>query len=436
MSRDSILERCFKLRANGTDVRTEIMAGLTTFMTMAYILAVNPEILSHTGMDAAALFTATALSAFIGTILMAFLANYPYALAPGMGLNAFFAFTVVAHMGKSWQFALTAVLIEGFIFLLLSLFKIREAIFDSIPTNLKKAVSVGIGFFIALIGATSAGLVRPGQGVIIALGDLSEHRVWVTLFGLLVTGVLLAFKVKGALLFGIIASTLFAIPVGVTSLPQSHIFSLPPSLAPIAFKFDFTNVFSFEMLIVLFSFLFVDIFDTLGTLMGVASKTKMLDEDGKLPRISRCLLTDSVATISGACLGTSTVTTFVESSAGVAEGGRTGFSSVITGLCFAVALFFAPLFGIIPSSATAPALMLVGLFMLSPIKDIPLDDYTESIPAFLTIVMMVFSYSIADGISWGMMSYVLMKVFTGKYKQVSITMYVLALLFLLRYIVL
>lgn len=447
MSKENFLERSFKLKANGTSVRTEVMAGLTTFMTMAYILAVNPLVLSATGMDQKALFTATALSAVVGTLMMAFLAKYPFALAPGMGLNAFFAYTVVLGMGHSWQFALTAVFIEGLIFIALSAFKVREMIFDSIPLSLKKAVSVGIGLFIALIGAINGGIVTSGKigveggknflledGLVIKLADLNSGPALVTIIGLIITAVLLIYKVKGALLIGIVVSTIVAIPMGVTRLPEAGIVSLPPSLAPIAFKFEFASIFTFDMLIVVLSFLFVDIFDTIGTLVGVASKTKMLDENGKLPRISQALMSDAVATVTGSCLGTSTVTTFVESSAGVAEGGRTGLTSLTTSVFFALSLFFAPLFGIVPSSATAPALILVGLFMMSPIKEIDFSDYTEAVPAFLTIVMMPFAYSIADGITFGMMSYVLLKVLSGKAKTVSVTMYILFVLFLCKFI--
>lgn len=447
MSKENFLERSFQLKKNGTTVRTEVMAGLTTFMTMAYILAVNPLVLGATGMDQGALFTATALSAIVGTLLMAILAKYPFAVAPGMGLNAFFAYTVVLGMGHSWQFALTAVFLEGIIFIILSIFKVREAIFDSIPMTLKKAVSVGIGLFIALIGAINGGLVVSGKigseggksflledGLIIQLAKLTSPQALVTIVGLIITAVLLHYKVKGSLLIGIVASTILAIPLGVTSLPAGGLISMPPSLAPIAFKLEFNSIFTIDMLIVIFSFLFVDIFDTIGTLVGVASKTNMLDEKGKLPRISQALLSDAIATVSGACMGTSTVTTFVESSAGVAEGGRTGLTSITTSIFFALSLFLAPLFGIVPGSATAPALILVGLFMMSPIKEINFNDYTEAVPAFLTIVMMPFAYSIADGISFGMVSYVVLKVLAGKGKNVSVTMYILAVLFLAKYI--
>ena len=428
---NGFLERQFKLKEHNTDVRTEVLAGITTFMTMAYILVVNPDILSQAGMDKGGVFTATALSSIIATLIMAFYANYPFALAPGMGLNAFFTFTVVlGPMHKSWQFALTAVFLEGIIFIILSLFKVREAIFDAIPMNLKKAVSVGIGLFIAFIGLVSAGIVEQG-GAILQVGKLTDRAPLLALIGLLITGILLAKKVKGALLIGIIVTTIIGIPMGVTPTPTGVV-SLPPSLKDVAFKFEWENIFSWDMLIVMFTFLFVDVFDTVGTLVGVASKADMLDEEGKLPRVSQALFADAVGTVAGACLGTSTVTTFVESASGVAEGGRTGLTALTTAGMFALSLLFAPIFTIVPGAATAPALILVGLFMMSPIKDIDLDDFTEAIPAFLTIIMMPLAYSIAEGIVFGMVSYVFLKVLTGKHKDVSVVMYVLAALFILK----
>ncbi|NLY66115.1 MAG: NCS2 family permease [Tissierellia bacterium] len=425
------MERRFKLSENKTDVRTEVLAGLTTFMTMAYILIVNPSILSDAGMDWGGVFTATAISAAVATLLMAFLANYPFALAPGMGLNAFFAYSVVLGMSKSWQFALTAVFIEGIIFILLSLVKVREAIFNAIPMNLKKAVSVGIGLFIALIGLVNAGVVVPGDGTIVGLGNITSRGPLLALIGLIITGLLLARKVKGALFFGIIITTIIGIPLGVTPLPEGFI-QAPPSLSQVAFKFEWNQIFTFDMLVVMFTFLFVDIFDTVGTLVGVASKAKMLDKDGKLPKVSQALFSDAIGTTVGALLGTSTVTTYVESAAGVAEGGRTGLTSFVTATMFILALFFSPIFSIIPAEATAAALVLVGLFMMSPIKEIDLSDFTEAIPAFLTIVMMPFAYSIAQGIVFGMVSYVVLKLITGKHKDISVVMYILALLFVLK----
>ena len=432
------MEKFFMLKENNTDVRTEVLAGVTTFMTMAYILAVNPLILSDAGMDAGGVFTATALSAAIATLVMALYAKYPFGLAPGMGLNAFFAYTVVlGDMQKPWQFALTAILIEGILFIILSFFSVREGIFDSIPLNLKNAVSVGIGLFIAFLGLDGAGIIQAGEGTLLGLGDLTSGAPLVAIIGILVTGFLFAKNVKGALLIGILVSTLVGIPLGVTELPAgvNNIMSLPPSVSKVAFKFvGFDEIFSWDMLIVVFTFLFVDIFDTVGTLAGVASKADMLDEDGKLPRVGKALTADSIGTIAGACLGTSTVTTFVESASGVAAGGRTGLTALSTAGMFLLALFFAPLFTLIPAAATAPALVIVGLFMMSPIKQIDFEDYTESIPAFLTIIMMPFSGSIAEGIVFGMISYVVLKAVTGRFKEVSWTMTIISILFVLRII--
>lgn len=432
------MEKFFMLKENNTDVRTEVLAGVTTFMTMAYILAVNPLILSDAGMDAGGVFTATALSAAIATLVMALYAKYPFGLAPGMGLNAFFAYTVVlGDMQKSWQFALTAILIEGILFIILSFFSVREGIFNSIPLNLKNAVSVGIGLFIAFLGLDGAGIIQAGEGTLLGLGDLTSGAPIVAIIGILVTGFLFAKNVKGALLIGILVSTLVGIPLGVTQLPAgvNNIMSLPPSVSEVAFKFvGFDEIFSWDMLIVVFTFLFVDIFDTVGTLAGVASKADMLDEDGKLPRVGKALTADAIGTIAGACLGTSTVTTFVESASGVAAGGRTGLTALSTAGMFLLALFFAPLFTLIPAAATAPALVIVGLFMMSPIKQIDFEDYTESIPAFLTIIMMPFSGSIAEGIVFGMISYVVLKAVTGRFKEVSWTMTIISILFVLRII--
>lgn len=431
VKKDSFFERRFKLKENGTDVKTEVLAGLTTFMTMAYILIVNPNMLSETGMDWGGVFTATSVAAIIGTLAMAFLANYPFVLAPGMGLNAFFTYSVVFGMSKSWQFALTAVFLEGIIFIILSLFKVREAIFDAIPMNLKKAVSVGIGLFIALIGFINAGLVIADEGTLIALGTITDAGPLLALIGLIIIGILLAKNVKGALLFGILITTAIGIPMGVTALPDGFI-QAPPSISEVAFQFEWANIFTFDMFIVIFTFLFVDVFDTVGTLVGVSSKAGMLDEDGKLPKASQALMADAIGTTAGACLGTSTVTTYVESASGVADGGRTGLTALTAAGMFFLALFLSPIFSIIPGEATAPALILVGLFMMSPIKEIDLEDYTEAIPAFLTIVMMPFAYSIAEGIVFGMVSYVLLKLITGKSKDISGVMWVLGLLFIFR----
>lgn len=427
------LERTFKLNENKTNVKTEIIAGITTFMTMGYILAVNPGILSAAGMDPGGVFTATALSAVIATVIMAFYANYPFVLAPGMGLNAFFAFSVCGIMGHSWEFALTAVFLEGIIFILLSFVNAREAIVNAIPMNLKNAVSVGIGLFIAFIGFQGAGIIVNDDAVLVKLGDVTSPAAIVAILGIIITGILLHKKVKGAILIGILASTIIGLPLGVTPMPEK-IVSLPPSLSQVAFKLNFSEIFTLDMLVVLFTFLFVDVFDTIGTLIGVASKADMLDEKGTLPRVKPALFADAVGTTVGALLGTSTVTTYVESASGVAEGGRTGLTALTSAVLFALALFLAPLFGIIPSAATAPALIIVGLFMMSPIKKIDLDDFTEAIPAFLTIIMMPIAYSIAEGIVFGMVSYAVLKLLTGKGKEVSPVIYILSVLFVLKYI--
>lgn len=430
-----MLDKYFKLKENKTTSKTEIIAGITTFMTMAYILAVNPNILSATGMDKNALFTATALSALVGTLVMALWAKLPFALAPGMGLNAFFAFTVVLGMGYSWQFALTAVFLEGIIFLILTAFNIRELIVNAIPMNMKHAISAGIGLFIAFIGMQNAGLIVNNDVVLVGLGDMGSPTVLVCMFGLLISGILLAVKVKGALLIGIFSSTVLGFFLGITHWPEGGLFSIPPSLEPILFKFDFSRILSFDMLIVLFTFLFVDMFDTVGTLVGVSSKANMLDKKGKIPRVKQALFADAIGTTFGAIVGTSTVTTYVESASGVAEGGRTGLTALSTAGMFLIALFLAPLFLMVPGAATAPALILVGSFMMSPILKINFDDYTESIPVFLTIIMMPLAYSIAEGIVFGMLAYVLLKTLSGKIKEVSIVMWVLAILFLLKFFI-
>jgi len=431
----SILNKLFDFDSSKHSIKTEIIAGITTFMTMAYILAVNPDILSATGMDKAALFTATALSAMVATLIMALVAKLPFALAPGMGLNAFFAFTVVLSMGYSWEFALTAVFIEGIIFIILTIFNIRELIINAIRKNLKHAVSVGIGLLIAFIGLQNSGLIINNETVLVGLGDMKSHSVWVALFGIVIIGVLLVRKIKGALLIGILSSTVLALFLGVTSLPQGGFISLPPSVEPIFFKFDFSQVFTLDMLIVLFTFLFMDMFDTVGTLIGVTDKAGMLTKEGKIPRVKQALLADAIGTTFGAMVGTSTVTTFVESASGVREGGRTGLTAFSTAIMFFLALFLAPLFIMIPAAATAPALFMVGLFMITPILKIDLEDFTEAIPAFLTIIIMPLSYSIADGIIFGMLAYVILKILSGKHKEVSLVMYVLAILFVIKFYV-
>ena len=420
--KDGLLDNFFEISKNNTSVRTEMVAGITTFMTMAYILIVNPSILSAAGMDQGAVFTATALSALVATLIMGLYAKLPFAQAPGMGLNAFFAFTVVLGMGYSYQFALTAVFLEGIIFILLTLFNVREAIVDSIPSNIKKAISVGIGLFIALIGLEGAGIIVHPQdgGTIVALGDITSGTALLAIIGILITGILLVRKVKGALFIGMLITAVVGIPMGVTPVP-TNIVSMPPSISSVFLQFEWSNIFSIDMLIVLFTLLFMDMFDTIGTLVGVATKAKMLDENGKVPNIKKALFADAVGTTFGACVGTSTVSTFVESASGVAEGGRTGLTAVSTGIMFALALFFSPVFASITSAVTCSALVLVGLFMIEPIKEIELNDYTEAIPAFLTIIMMPLAYSISDGIVFGVISYIVLKLLGGKAKDISLT---------------
>ena len=455
------LEKLFHLKENHTDVRTEVMAGVTTFMTMAYILAVNPSILSASGMDSGAVFTATALASAIATLLMAALSNYPFVLAPGMGLNAYFAYTVVLSMGYTWEMALAAVFVEGIIFLALSLTNVREQIFNSIPMNLKYAVSAGIGLFIAFIGLQNAHIVVDSATLVgmysfkasVANGMFSSEGITVllALIGVLITGVLLVKGVKGNILWGILITWALGIVCQLTGLyqinPEAGFYSLLPdfsngisipSLAPTFMKMDFSRVASLDFLVVMFAFLFVDMFDTLGTLIGVASKANMLDEQGRLPRIRGALLSDSVGTAVGAVLGTSTTTTFVESASGVAEGGRTGLTAVVAAILFALSLFLSPIFLAIPSFATAPALIVVGFLMLTSILKVNFDDYTEAIPAYVAVIAMPFMYSISEGIAMGIISYVVINLVTGKAKEKNITplMYVLAVLFVLKYILL
>ena len=458
-----MLEKVFKLSENKTDAKTEILAGITTFMTMAYILAVNPSILSATGMDSGAVFTATALAAFIGTLLMAIFANYPFALAPGMGLNAYFAYTVVLGMGYSWEYALTAVFAEGIIFILLSATNVREAIFNAIPQNLKAAVSVGIGLFIAFIGLQNAKIVIGGStllqlfsvdkynevnGVSASFNDVGI-TVLLAIIGIIVTGILVVKNIKGNILWGILITWLLGIICQFTGLyvPNADLgfYSLLPnfsnglsipSLSPIFCKLDFSGIFSLNFIVILFAFLFVDLFDTIGTLIGVSAKADMLDENGKLPRIKGALMADAVATTVGAVIGTSTTTTFVESASGVSEGGRTGLTSVTTAILFGLSLFLSPIFLAIPSFATAPALVIVGLYMLTNVTNIDFNDMSEAIPCYVCIIAMPFFYSISEGISMGVITYVALNLITGKAKEkkISILMYVLAVLFVLKYV--
>ena len=434
MSAKDLLESFFDLKAHGTTVKTEVIAGFTTFMTMAYILVVNPLILKDAGMDFGAVFTATTVSAIIGTLVMAVWAKLPFALAPGMGLNAFFAYGVVLGMGYSWQMALTAVFLEGIIFLLLTACNIREAIVNSVPMSLKKAISCGIGLFIAFIGLQNAGIVVTNPATMVTVGPLTDPKPLLALAGILITGVLLIKNVRGALLIGIVLTTLLGLPLGVTSMPDFSNGLTPPSLSPILFQFQWDQVFTTDMAIILFTFLFVDMFDTVGTLVGVSTKANMLNEKGEVPNCKQALFADAVATTAGACLGTSTVTTFVESATGVSEGGRTGLTALVVAGLFLVALFLSPLFLMVPSAATSPALILVGLFMMTPIREIDLDDYSESIPAFLTLLFMPMTYSIAEGIIIGMLSYIVLKLLTGNYRQVPTTSYVVSTLCLAKVI--
>jgi len=430
------LENYFKLSENKTDFKTELIAGFTTFMTMAYILAVNPQILSAAGMDKGAVFTATALASVVATLVMAFYAKLPFALAPGMGLNAFFTYTVVLGMGHTWQFALTAVFIEGIIFILLTFFNVRELIVNSIPTNIKHAISVGIGLFIAFIGLKNAGIIVSNEATFVSLGKITDvsHSAapMVTIISFLVAGTLLALRVKGALLIGILVGTLVGIPLNITIIPSSFEVA-PPSLSPIFMKFEWSEIFSMDMVVVCFTFLFVDMFDTVGTLIGVSSKANLLDSEGRVPRVKEALMADAIGTTAGAMLGTSTVTTYVESAAGVAEGGRTGLTALTTAILFLLALLFSPIFLMIPSAATASALILVGAMMMTPIKNIDLSDYTELIPVFFTIVMMPLTFSISDGIIFGVLSYVLFKILSGRFKEVSLVTFIVAILFIIKF---
>lgn len=431
------MEKLFKLKEHGTNTRTEIIAGITTFLTMAYILAVNPGILGDAGMNPAAVFTATALASAIATLVMAFSANLPIALAPGMGLNAFFSYTVVLGMGYSWQTALTAVFLEGLLFIILSFVNVREAIVNSVPLNLKKAVAVGIGIFITLIGMKNAGVIVANGATLVSIGNVTEGAALLALIGLIITAVLYALKVHGAILIGILATTIIGIPMGITApmggWENFTFFSLPA--APHAFALDFSNVLTLKFFTVFFSFLFVDIFDTVGTLVGVSTQAGLLDKDGNVPKVKQALLADAIGTSAGALLGTSTVTSYIESSAGVAAGGRTGLTSLTTGLLFLLALFFSPIFLLIPGAATAPALIIVGFLMMTPVTGIDFSDPTEGIPAFLAIVMMPFCYSIAEGIVYGVLSYVILKLFTGKGKQVPIVTWIVFAVFVLRFFI-
>ena len=452
-----MLEKLFKLKENNTNVRTEVIGGITTFMTMAYILAVNPTILSASGMDKNAILMATAIAAFIGTIVMAFLANYPFALAPGLGLNAYFAYTVCGKMGYSWQIALLAVFAEGIIFIVLSLTNVREAIFNAIPKTLKVGVSVGIGLFIAFIGLQGGHLIVNDDSTLVTIVDFTEnfHTTGICallcVIGLFIIAILHTKNVKGSILIGIIVTWILGMICQAAGIyvvdAENGFYSLFPSWSSFdltsigetfgqCFKADVSSINALDFIVIIFAFLFVDMFDTLGTLIGVANKADMLDKDGKLPNIKQALLADAIATSAGAVLGTSTTTTFVESSSGVAEGARTGLASVVTGFLFLIAIFLSPIFVAIPGFATAPALIFVGFLMVSAVADIDFKDPTEAIPAYLCLIAMPLAYSISEGIAIGVISYVVINVVCGKAKKVTPLMYVLAVLFVLKYILL
>lgn len=427
------IEKLLGFNPSTMKYRTEIIGGATTFLTMSYILAVNPDILSATGMDKGALFTSTALAAAVATLLLAFMAKLPFAQAPSMGLNAFFAYTLVLGMGYSWQTALAAMLVEGLIFILITVLNVREKILNSIPENLRYAISVGIGMFIAFIGLKNAGIIVASPGTFVTLGEFTPAAI-LGIIGILLSGVLVARKVKGALFYGIILCTLIGIPMGVTKIPDGFLpMSMPRDITPIFCKFDFHNFFSFNMVIVILTLLIINIFDTIGALVGLAMKTGVMKEDGTIPHVKEAMLSDAIGTTVGSMLGSSTLTPYIESASGINEGARSGFASLVTGILFLVALFLAPIFMLIPSSATTGALFLVGVSMLESVQKINFRDICESLPAFVTILFMVLTYSISDGVCCGILSYVLLKVLCGKFREVSITLYILAVLFILQY---
>ena len=426
-----MLQKLFGFVPSSMTVKREVIAGITTFLTMAYILAVNPSILSDAGMDKGAVFTATVISSVLATLVMAMYAKLPFALAPGMGLNAFFAYTVVLTMGYSWQFALTAVFIEGIIFILLTLTGLRQKIVDSMPMVLRRAISPGIGFFIAFIGLKNAGIVSASPATFVTMGNLHDPAVLLAAFGILLSAVLLIKKVTGALLIGILVTTVIGIPLGVTHF--SSVLDVPPSIAPVVMKFEWHNVLSFDMAICVLTFLFIDMFDTIGTLLGVSHRAGMVDEKGNIPHLTEAFMADAIGTAAGAMLGTSTVTTYVESASGVNAGGRSGLTSFTTAICFVLALFLAPLFLAIPAQATAPALVLVGVMMMTDVSKLHLGDFADAVPAFVCIALMPLTYSISDGILMGLITYVLLRLFAGRYRELKLGMIVLAVLFVLKY---
>lgn len=427
-----MLQKLFGFNAKETTVKTEIMAGITTFLTMAYILAVNPNILSETGMDKGALFTTTVIMSGLATIFMGLYAKLPLALAPGMGLNAFFAYSVCMIMGYSWQFALTAVFLEGLVFILLTVTNLREKIVDVIPDTLKNAISAGIGLYIAFIGLKSAGIIVNNDATLVCLGELSKGSALLGVIGIILTSVMLVKGVKGALLIGILVTTLIGIPLGVTVI--DGVFSVPPSVEPIFMKFEWENILTKDMVIIVFTLLFVDLFDCIGTVIGVTTRAGMV-KNGKIPRLKEVFMVDSVSTAAGAVMGTSTVAVYVESAAGVNEGGRSGLTAFCTGVCFLLAMFFAPLFLAIPSAATAPVLVLVGVMMMASVLKIDFNHYAEAVPAFVCIILMPLAYSISDGIVLGHLSYIFINLLSGNYKKMTIGMYILAAFFLLKFMI-
>ena len=428
-----MLQKLFGFNPSKTTIRTEILAGITTFLTMSYILAVNPSMFAELdGMPVGAVFTATALAAIIGSLAMAFIGKLPFGLAPGMGLNAFFVYTVCIGMGYNWQFALTAVLIEGLIFILMTITNVREAIVNAIPLNLRYAIGAGIGLFIAFIGLESAGVVVGDPATLVELGNVTSGSGLLAMIGLIITAFLYFRNIPGAILIGIVVTMLIGIPMGVTEF--KGIVSTPESIGPIFWQFEWDKILSLDMLVVVFTFLFIDMFDTVGTLVGVCTRAKMTDEKGNITRVKQAFMADAIATTIGAMLGTSTTTTYVESATGVAQGGKSGLTAFSVACCFAVALFFSPLFLSIPAAATAPALIIVGLLMMEQAKHIPFDDFTEAIPAFVCMIMMPLTYSISNGIILGLIAYVVMNLVCGKHKKLNIAMYILAVLFILKLI--
>ena len=428
-----MLKKLFGFNPEKTTVKTEIIAGITTFLTMSYILAVNPSMFGILeGMPAGAVFTSTALAAIIGCLAMAFIGKLPFGLAPGMGLNAFFVYSVCLGMGYPWQFALTAVLIEGVIFIILTLTNVREAFVNAIPEHLRNAIGAGIGLFIAFIGLHSGGIIVSDGATLVKLADITSGQALLALIGIIITGILYAKRVPAAILLGIIITMLIGIPGGITEF--KGVLSAPESIRPIFCQFQFEHIFSLDMLVVVFTFLFIDLFDTIGTLIGVCTRANMVDKNGNIYRVKHAFMADSIATTAGAVLGTSTTTTYVESAAGVAEGGRSGLTAFVVAVCFAVSLLFSPLFLSIPAAATTAALVIVGMLMLESVRRIPFNDYCESIPAFICIIMMPLTYSISNGIMLGMISYVLLNMLCGKFKKITPIMYVLAVLFVLKFI--